>query len=589
MQEGRNAGIMETKIPRMEYPRPDFERQQWINLNGEWEFEFDDLNVGEIEKWYENGAFSKKILVPFCYQCKLSGINDKGMHENMWYRREFNVPENFKGKRILLNFGAVDYHAKVWINGKFSGEHKGGYSPFKIDITYFANREVNTIVVKAEDKYECTQPRGKQYWLEKSDRCWYTPVSGIWQTVWIEPVSNIAFERIKLTSDIDKRFVRAEIYLDGFKDGLDTEIKVYYKGMQVNRIRTSLAGRISKIVIDIKDVDSVDERYYWSPENPNLFDVEFALFDGEKQIDFVKSYFGMRKISIKGDMILLNNKPYYQKLILDQGYWPDGLLTAPSDEAIKYDIVMTKKFGFNGARKHQKIEDPRYYYWADKLGLLVWGEMPSGYSFNAEEVENITEEWKEFIKRDYNHPCIITWVPLNESWGVRNILVDKNQQYFAMSLYYLIKALDGTRLISTNDGWEMVYTDICGIHDYVASGDDFTRKFTDKIRLLEGAPEGRMLLSDGFSYKGQPVIVSEYGGIAFDDDSKEHWGYFGPVKDQKSFLKRYSDITNAIKNIPYIQGYCYTQLTDVFQEINGLMTLDRKAKVDVDEIRKINS
>lgn len=576
-------------IPRNEYPRPDFERKEWMNLNGEWEFEFDDSNVGELKNWYKNQTFSKHITIPFCYQSELSGINDRGIHENVWYRKEFDLPDSFIGKRILLNFGAVDYIAKIWINGEFSGIHKGGHTPFKIDISRFVKNSKNIIVVKAEDSNECSHPRGKQYWKEKPDRCWYTPTTGIWQTVWLEAVGEVYIDRVKINPDIDKRNISAEIFLDNFLFGLQLSVEITYKNSVVKYLTTTITDRIFKLTLDFKEDDYIDEIHYWTPETPNLYDIKFKLLKDCRLIDIVMSYFGMRKISIKDDFILLNNKPYYQKLILDQGYWPESLLTPPSDEAIKFDIEMTKKLGFNGVRKHQKIEDPRYYYWADKLGLLVWGEMPSGYNFNDEEVENITQEWMEYINRDFNHPCIITWVPLNESWGVRNILVDKNQQSFGKALYYLTKAIDGTRLVSTNDGWEQVKSDICAIHDYIANGDDFTKKYLDKkIHSCREAGD-RMIFCEGTKYEGQPILITEFGGIAFETDGKENWGYFGAVRDEEEFLNRYSSITYAIKNIPFIRGYCYTQLTDVMQEINGLMTADRKLKVDIEKIRKVNA
>lgn len=576
-------------LVRAEYPRPDFERSEWLNLNGQWQFEFDDNNVGETKKWYTSSNFSKSITVPFCYQSKLSGIDNQELHENLWYKKEFALPENFYGKRILLNFGAVDYIAKVWVNGEFVGQHKGGHISFKMEITRFLQKGDNTIVVKAEDRYDTAQPRGKQYWKDKPDRCWYTATSGIWQTVWIETVGEVNIDRLRMTPDIDKKNVFVEIFLDKLSSGLELQAAVSYKGALVKKISAGLSDRISKLTLDIREEDYIDEMHYWTPERPNLYDIEFKLLKSGQVVDSVKSYFGMRKISLKGDFILLNNKPYYQKLILDQGYWPGSLITPPSDEVIKYDIEMTKKFGFNGARKHQKFEDPRYYYWADKLGLLVWGEMPSAYNFNVEEIENIINEWTEFINRDYNHPCIVTWVPLNESWGVRNIVSDHNQQNFARGLYYATKALDSTRLISSNDGWEMVdTTDIVGIHDYVAWGENFTQKFLNKESLLNGAAQDRMLYAEGNKYLGQPILITEYGGIAFENESKENWGYFGAVKDEESFLKRYSSITSAIRNMPYIRGYCYTQLTDVMQEVNGLLTADRKVKIDYEKIREIN-
>jgi len=581
---------MNKSIPRPEFPRPDFERQEWLNLNGEWDFEFDDNNTGEKEGWYksENIVFSRKITVPFCYQSEMSGINDKGLHEVMWYRRTFSIPASFKNKRVLLNFGAVDYHARVWINGNFAGEHKGGYVQFKFDITNYVKEKDNIIVVRVEDRYDTVQPRGKQYWKEKPDRCWYTATSGIWQTVWLEAVGDVNIEKIRLTPDIDKRCVNGEVHLNREAANLFMEVAIDYKGRNIVRMNLNINDRISKFAVCLKEEDSIDEIHYWTPETPNLYDVQVTIKQSEKTLDSVKTYFGMRKISVCGDKIMLNNRPLYQKLILDQGYWPQSLLTPPSDEAIIFDIEMTKKMGFNGARKHQKIEDPRYYYWADRLGLLVWGEMPSAYNFNTEEIENITREWIEFINRDYNHPCIITWVPLNESWGVRNIYADKNQQNFGLALYYISKAIDGTRLVSTNDGWENIKADFCSIHDYIAWGEEFIEKYGDKSILYELNNSGRMIFAQGNKYEGQPVILTEYGGIAFENPDREAWGYNGAVKDVQSFINRYSSITNAVRETKYFRGYCYTQLTDVMQEINGLMTADRKLKVPLEEIQKIN-
>lgn len=581
---------MKDIIPRPEHPRPDFERNKWMNLNGKWDFEFDDYNQGETEYWYKQKTFSRKIVVPFCFQSELSGINDKGLHEYVWYKREFDLPDQFVGEKIILHFGAVDYFAKIWINGNLAGTHKGGHTPFKLDVSRFVKNKGNILVIKAEDSYECIQPRGKQYWKEKPERCWYTATTGIWQTVWIEAVGEIYIDRIRLAPDIDRRNVGIEIFLSRFEERLQIAVSVKFEGNVVKEMMFKPTERITKLTVDIKENDYVDEIHYWTPEMPKLYDIEFMLVKGIQQLDYIKSYFGMRKISVKGSLILLNNKPYYQKLILDQGYWPQSLLTPPSDDAIRLDIEMTKKFGFNGARKHQKIEDPRYYYWADKLGLLVWGEMPSAYEFNTEEIENITKEWIEFINRDYNHPCIITWVPLNESWGVRNILVDECQQNFARTLYYITKAMDNTRLVSTNDGWEQVDpSDICGIHDYIAYSDNFCQKYINVERILEKDAQGRLLYAQGNCYKGQPVLITEYGGIAFVSESEDNWGYFGAVNDEESFFHRFSSITSAIRNNSYICGYCYTQLTDVMQEANGLMTADRMTKVNLERIYEINS
>ena len=342
---------MQVNIPRPEFPRPDFERAEWLNLNGKWDFEYDDSNIGEFNNWYKSGMFSNQITVPFCYQSELSGLNDKGLHEYVWYRKEFDLPGSFIGKRTLLNFGAVDYIAKVWINGEFAGMHRGGHTSFKMDISRFVKNSNNIIVVKAEDRNECLQPRGKQYWKETLDRCWYTPTTGIWQTVWLEAVGETYIDRVKLNPNIDKRNVCAEIFLSSFLSDLQLSVKIMYKNIVIKNIITIVTDRIFKLTLDFKEYDYIDEIHYWTPETPNLYDIEFKLLKDDQLIDFVMSYFGMRKISVNDDYILLNNKPYYQKLILDQGYWPESLLTPPNDEAIKFDIEMTKKLGFNGARK----------------------------------------------------------------------------------------------------------------------------------------------------------------------------------------------------------------------------------------------
>lgn len=577
------------KLPRPEYPRPDFEREQWLNLNGEWEFGFDDRDVGEQEAWYEKGKLPEKIIVPFCYQSKMSGIESKQMHEILWYRRDFDLPEGFADQRVFLNFGAVDYEAKVWVNGKLAGGHIGGHTPFKIDITDFLNKGSNSLAVKVIDRYECVQPRGKQYWKRQPDRCWYTPTSGIWQTVWLEATGAAYIDKVLTTPDIDSRNVVFEVYLNKALESAVLSLEISYGGNLKKKLDVTISERITKITVDIKEEDFIDEIHYWSPETPNLYDVLFKLSVDNRVTDTVKSYFGMRKISVEGDNILLNNTVYYQKLVLDQGYWPESLLTPPSDEAIQYDIKMTKEMGFNGVRKHQKIEDPRYYYWADKYGLLVWGEMPSAYDFNSEQISNVMREMTEFVLRDYNHPCIITWVPLNESWGVRNILRDKKQQSFGRALYHMIKSLDGSRLVSTNDGWEQVESDICAIHDYVAAKEDFLSIYGEKEKTFSEHRRGhRLLYVEGVKYNGQPVLFTEYGGIAIDTGKSGEWGYFGAVKSEAEFLERYKKITEALVETSYIRGYCYTQLTDVMQEVNGLMTADRKMKVDVEKVRKIN-
>lgn len=576
-------------IPRPEYPRPNFVRKEWLNLNGMWDFEFDDNNIGESQKWFLNRDFNKRILVPFCFESELSGIGDTSRHDHIWFKRTFTVPEKWKGKRILMHFGAVDYIAKVWINDIFIGCHIGGHTPFTFDITDALKwDEDEKIVVKADDMSgDRKQSRGKQTWTEEPFGCWYNRTSGIWQTVWLEPVNEKNINKVRMTPDIDKQMLDIEINVSEKAVGCNLKTDIYFKDVLI-------ASNITRCVEkDLKFFVSVSSHHFewgimlWSPESPNLYDIKFTLIDDNGTVyDEVSSYFGMRKISIKDSKVLLNNQPYYLKLILDQGYFPKSNLTAPDEEALIYDIKMTKEFGYNGVRKHQKVEDPVYLYWCDRLGLLVWGEMASFYEFNDETTNVYVKEWQEIIKRDYNHPCIIAWTPFNESWGVPNILTNKAQQDYTVAVVNMIRSLDPTRLVISNDGWEHTDTDLCTIHDYRQSGEEFIKIYSDKNKVLKGAPAGKFIFAGGYNYKEQPILITEYGGIAF--VSSEGWGYGKGVKDENEFLERFQELTRAIMSIDYISGFCYTQLTDVQQEVNGLLTYDRKPKIPPEKIREIN-
>ncbi|HHU79326.1 MAG: glycoside hydrolase family 2 protein [Caldicoprobacterales bacterium] len=580
---------MVQSIPRPEYPRPNLKRDLWMNLNGEWDFEFDDENVGEIEKWYKDKAFSRKIVVPFCFQSKLSGIHTNDFHDYVWYKRSFSIPEEFRNKRVLLNFGAVDYYAKVWVNGEMVGDHIGGSTPFSFDITSFLCEGSNTIVVRAEDSStECRQPRGKQSWMKENFGCWYERTTGIWQTVWLEAVSQSYIEKVRLTPDLDNDELAVEAEIKGSVEGLRLNTRISFKGLEVDLTEKTISRSRVSFVSNVRS-DSMEWKVArWTPEHPNLYDIEFSLIDDEGNcIDRVESYFGMRKVSCKGNKFLLNNVPYYQKLILDQGYFPDSLLTPPSEEAIKEDIRYTKEFGYNGARKHQKVEDPIYLYWCDKMGLLVWGEMASPYEYDETMVKANMTEWMEVVERDYNHPCIIAWTLMNESWGIPDILTDYRQQQHTLALYHMVKSLDSTRLVISNDGWEHTMSDITTIHDYVEDGEVFAERYKDINEVMNGAPnKHKHIFANGYGYEGQPVLLSEYGGIAFEKD--EGWGYGNKVKDEESFLERFEKITRAIARPGYFVGYCYTQLTDVQQEENGLLTFDRKPKIAPEKIKRIN-
>ncbi|CAG7628724.1 glycoside hydrolase family 2 protein [Paenibacillus allorhizosphaerae] len=581
---------MAAKQARTDYPRPQFERAFWLNLNGEWEFEFDDEQRGDKEKWYSGRTFTKSIQVPFCCQSPLSGVGDPAFHDVVWYRKSVSFPEEFAGKRTILHFGAVDYLAWVWVNGLLVKFHEGGHTPFAADITDTLTSGANVIVVKAQDfSKDMTLPRGKQYWKEKSQGIFYTRTTGIWQTVWAEAVAETSLRKVKLTPDIDANEIQIHAFVDGFRDADDIRLKtrISFKGAEIAEDVVLFKTEEESRRIKLHEFNEHRNSRWWTPERPNLYDIEFTLLVNGQQVDLVNSYFGMRKISIEDGSICLNNRPYKMKMVLDQGYFPDGILTPPSDDAIRQDVQMTKDMGFNGARKHQKIEDPRYLYWCDKLGLLVWGEMANAYSYSDIYVRRMMQEWQEAIERDYNHPCIVAWVPINESWGVPNILIDKNQQQHALTMYHLTKSLDATRPVISNDGWEHVRSDICTIHDYQWRREVLEERYATKDKAVTVKPAGKWIYVPGFPYQGEPIHVSEFGGISFKKSDWEGWGYSG-AENEQDFIDRLVAVVHPLLHSSAVQGYCYTQLTDVEQEINGLLTYDRKPKIPLELIKQIN-
>lgn len=575
---------------RTEYPRPQFQRQAWMNLNGAWEFTFDRENRGE-KKGIAQISFDRTIQVPFTYETKASGIGEEKFCPYIWYKRTFAIPEVQKNKRVILRFQASDYVTKVWINGNYVGDHRGGNAAFAFDITNEVNKEQeNEIVVKVEDSNSCYQPRGKQRWVDENFGCWYVQNTGIWQTVWLEFLPEHHIDSVKMTPDLDKQSIVFEYTLNGsISNDLRLDTTVTFKGAPVKKL--SLYPDRNDMTVAVNLAAEIHEWKVmtWSPQHPNLYDVTFQLYAGDQLIDEVESYFGMRKVSIKDGQVLLNNSPIYQKLLLDQGYWPDTMLTPPSDEAMLEDIDKTLAMGFNGVRKHQKIEDDRFMYWCDKKGVLVWSEMAAAYEFSDEAVENFTKEWLDIMQQRYNHPSLITWVPFNESWGVPNIFTDKKQQAFTESIYYLSKSIDAERPVIVNDGWEHTVSDIIALHDYEEFGEKFIERYKDKEKIVDNIiphNNGKYAFADGYKYKGQPVMLTEYGGIAFQHESG--WGYGNQVGSEEAFLKRYRDITDAIKSIPYISGYCYTQTTDVQQEVNGLLYEDRTPKIAMEKIKEVN-
>lgn len=573
---------------RNEYPRPQFRRDEWLPLNGEWEFELDDENDGE-KRGLPTGrvALNRKINVPFSYQYAASGIKEEEFHETVWYRRTFFVGAEFAKKRALLCFNACDYETQVWINGGCAATHTGGYSPFSADITDFLTAGENSIVVRCRDPLDPAIPRGKQSWTGKKFGCWYIPNTGIWQSVWIDFFGTDCISAYSLIPDTDTCSFSGELStLYGKAD--EVEILVSYDGQRIKKQRISLDGKHTRYTVRLMELDFVDESFFWTPEQPNLFYVDFKLFDGGREADTAHTRFGLRKISVDGSgNVCLNGRKLYQRLILDQGYWPESGLTPPSADAVKEDILLAKEMGFNGARKHQKLEDPYFYYYAEELGFLTWCEMPSAYQFNAGEIAAQTREWQEILATAQNFTSNICYVPLNESWGVRKILSDRDQQNYARALYYLTKAIDGSRLISTNDGWENVdTTDVVSVHDYAFDSSDFSKKYgrPEPDGLY---PQGRKLMAENCKYAGQPILFTEFGGIALrETEGDGNWGYNSGAADETEFLSRYADLLRGVYGADF-QGFCYTQLTDVQQEVNGLLYADRKRKFDTAKIKEI--
>jgi hypothetical protein len=591
------------------HPRPDFMRDTFVPLDGAWAFGFDDDNVGLAERWYDPAfKLPRTIEVPYCYQCERGGIGGDEIHPYMWYAKRFSVPKEIQGKRALLRFGAVDWSCVVYINGQRVGEHTGGYTPFAIDATAALNDGENDLRVFVTDMPDVAQPRGKQYWKRCLMGCWYTPVSGIWQSVYLEaagPPSAPYITRVRVTPDVPGRTAVITVTLNRAPDapmwvefGLGDTVEDY-PIQRDTTTKCAITERDAAFPIDMSHVGSVIGVRHWTPEHPNLYGLTVTLTRGEDARDYadrVYTYFGMRSVELGGGHVLINSDKVYQRLVLDQGYWPDTLLTPPDDEALKEDIRLTKAFGYNGARKHQKIEVPRYYYWADKMGLYVWGELPAAYTFSQDSKRNLAETMTAFIERDYNHPCIIAWTPLNESWGVAQVYGDKQQQDFARAMYYLCKSLDNTRLVSGNDGWEQVKTDIFALHDYTQDGKVLADHIKDRAELDRAGCIGKMAWAKDIEPDaGAPFMLTEYGGIAFDNKGLQGqmagmatWGYGTKVGGEGEFLDRFARMQKAVYKTPFCRGFCYTQLTDVMQEVNGLGTPDRQPKIDPDDFAALN-
>jgi beta-galactosidase/beta-glucuronidase len=584
------------KCYQKDYPRPQFVREanSWESLSGLWDFTFDDKNEGLDGAWYRTFPKGREITVPFTYECPKSGVGDLSRHDVVWYHRNLNLTEEkLMDKKVILHFEGSDYRTGLWVNGNFAGEHKGGYARFSFDITHLTAGGKNDITVRVEDSFDTAQPRGKQRWKDKNFGCWYVQTTGIWKTLWLEYVNAEHIKSVKMTPALSEGRLWIEAEVDArFGNDVALEAAISFKDKAVNCVTIPVTEKRLEFCVDVASVNVSEWGVHaWSPKNPNLYDITFTLKRNGKTLDEAGSYFGMRDIRIDGANVLLNGRPLYQRLILDQGYWKDSHLTPPNEEALITDIDKLLSAGYNGVRKHQKTEDERFLYWADVKGFLVWSEVPATYIFNDDAVTNFTREWMEIVRQNYNHPAIITWTPFNESWGVANIRTNRAEQAFTEAIYYLTKSYDKMRPVICNDGWEHTVSDIITLHDYEENGEDFFERYGEHLQeILENRLYhnlGKPAFADGYSYDGQPVIISEFGGIAF-NNSGDGWGYGNKVNSKEAYIKRFDAITTAIKKIPNIAGFCYTQVTDVQQEINGIMDMDRNFKVEPAVLKEIN-
>jgi beta-galactosidase/beta-glucuronidase len=575
------------------YPRPQLRRSHWYSLNGVWEFDLDlDAHDGSREvEWRQ------QITVPFSPEASASGVGHTGFFRACWYRRRFDLPPSDEPDRWVLHFGAVDWAATVWVNGAYAGSHTGGYTPFSFDITDHVSGTSCEIVVRAEDDpADLAKPRGKQDWQLEPHSIWYPRTSGIWQTVWLERVPPTRLRRIAFTPTLARWEIGVEAWIEGDRrQNLTLSVRLR-NGEDLLAADTYqvISGEVHRgIALSDPGIDDSRNQLLWSPHAPNLIDVDLELRNADGAIvDSARSYLALRSAAVQGDRFLLNGRPYLLRMVLDQGYWPDSGLTAPDDAALRRDVALAKQMGFNGVRKHQKIEDPRYLYWADRLGLAVWEEMPSAYRFTPQSVERLSREWTSVIERDYSHPCIVSWVPINESWGVPNLPDNARERHYVQALYHLTKTLDPTRPVIGNDGWESVATDIIGIHDYDDDADRIAKRYrADEVlpRLFKRErPGGRLLVLEGQSHPDLPLMLTEFGGIALAREKPGTWGYT-TCGTPEEFAQKYERLLATIRSLGLLAGFCYTQFSDTYQEVNGLLYADRTPKVPIARIAGANS
>ena len=600
-------------IYRNEYPRPQFARNEWICLNGQWDFEIDQADSG-LERDLLKKKLKEKITVPFCPESKLSGIEQKDHLLSVWYKRELSIPHDWSGKRILLHFQAVDYDATVWINEIEVGRHRGGFSPFSIDITEFIQPgESKQLVVRARDRDDMPQPRGKQTRAYEGEGALYGRTTGIWQTVWMEPVPQIHLKRPRITPDLLSQSFLIEQGITNSRPG--TILQITLSDSEGEIVTESVNADMNFTpMISIKIPD--ERLVLWKPGDPNLYYLTIKLLDATGEIiDSATSYAGMRNITISGKSIRINGDVVFQRLVLDQGYYPDGLMTAPSDEALLNDIKLSMAAGFNGARLHQKVFEERFLYHADCLGYIVWGEfgdwgarslsaLPHHQTFSPSYIT----EWLEVLERDYSHPCVVGWCPLNETWQPITDFISELDD-ITRGMYLATKAMDQTRPVLDTSGYShrMIDTDIYDSHDYEQDPIKFREnqkglsenkpyKNTWPFKTVDGYLKkdawGRKIMNEwSVDYRGQPYFVSEFGGIWWNPDQEhaQSWGYGERPKTLEEFYDRFEKLCKILLENPEMFGYCYTQLTDIDQEENGIYKYDRSTKFDINRIRKIQT
>jgi len=573
------------KCPRHAYPRPMFVRQQWLNLNGVWKFEFDDEGVGIEDEWSRRGNYTRQICVPFPFESPLSGIGDHSVHPRVWYARRFDLDKEFRNNRCLLHLGAVDHSARVWLNGKAVGEHRGGYTPFSIDVTDTVRPRDNLLVIYAEDLPDPGQCRGGQALTPAPADRTYERTTGIWQTVWCEPVPEEYILASHLISSSLDGQVEFEIRVAAPRTGTEFMMRVFSRGVEV-ATWSAPTTEVLRFKLNLPDVQ------LWSPEDPVLYTTEMRLLRERQQIDKVRSYFGVRTVEVWGDKILLNGEPYYQRMVLDQRYYPDGHYAAPHDAVIKRDVEMAKTMGFNGIRCVHKVPDPRFLYWCDKLGLIVWEGMPGFREFSQDPAKQFMSEWLEVFERDRNHPCVTTWVLLEEELGLtlrgRGVSDTPEIHGFLLEAVSTVRQVDPTRLVVDNSGWLHLDTDIVDIHDDATVPKTLRKRI--RTNWLGGRKhwiEGRELMANNEDYNGQPVVLSEFGGIDVTAHGKTADDQAASC-DADKFPAAYEQFAKAIAGIKTVCGRCYRQLTDVGDDHTGLLDAERHPKIDCEQIAEVN-